>query len=258
MNRDITPLLGVLDPAPKGALTPAEHARREQLLSSVLADTGTATIKRRRPVRTIAIAGALAVGAAAAVVVAPVAYHMIKGTPGVLSPAAIGSWTSSPVQLAAETADSTAQQYCERNATGDPKATGPFTVSNADLRGEVTSMILTRGNDITLCLVGSDGAGLTEAIDPVGAIGADAVTLDTAGGHGEGSTGFDYMEGFAGSNVKAITLHDGSRTVQALVEDGRWTAWWPADPPTGEVSGDVTITLKDGTTRSVSGDSLFH
>ena len=53
MNRDITPLLGVLDPAPKRALTPAEHARREQLLSSVLADTGTATIKRRRPVRTM-------------------------------------------------------------------------------------------------------------------------------------------------------------------------------------------------------------
>ena len=250
MNRDITPLLGALDPAPRRALTPAEQARSEQLLSSVL----TVVVKRRRPVRRIAVA----VGVAAAVVVAPVAYHLATGVSGPLSNSAIASWTSVPVKLAASTTDSTAQQWCEQHATGDPKATGPFTVSNADLRGEVTSLVLTRGSDITLCLVGSDNAGLTEAIDPVGRIAANEINLDSAGGHGDGPSGFDYMEGSAGANVKSITLHDGDRTVEALVDGGRWTAWWPANPPTGDISGDVTITLTDGTTRSVSGQSLFQ
>jgi hypothetical protein len=250
MNRD---MLAALDPAPKRELTPAEQFRQEQLLSSILADA--APVKSRRPVRRIAIAGALVAGVAAAVVAAPVAYHVIRGNPAVLSAAAIGSWTGTPVRV---TADSDAQQWCEERASGDPNATGPFTVSNADLRGEVTSMILTRGKDITLCLVGSDQAGLTMAIDPVGNVAANAIVLDTAGGHGDGATGFNYVEGSAGAEVKAITLHEGSRTIDALIDGGRWTAWWPADPATGLLGGDVTITLKDGSTRSVPRQSLFR
>ncbi|MEV6603196.1 hypothetical protein [Kutzneria sp. NPDC051319] len=253
MNRT---MLAALDPAPKRELTPAEQFRQEQLLSSILADAAPVkSLKRRRPVRRIAIAGALVVGAAAAVIVAPVAYHMIRGNPGVLSAAAIGSWTGTAVRV---TADSGAQQWCEQRATGDPNATGPFTVSNADLRGEVTSMILARGKDITLCLVGSDEAGLTEAIDPVAQLAANAVMLDTAGGHGDGASAFNYVDGSAGSDVKAVTLHEGDRTIDALVDGGRWTAWWPADPATGLLGGNVTITLKDGSTRSVPGQSLFR
>jgi hypothetical protein len=253
MNRD---MLAALDPAPKRELTPAEQFRQEQLLSSILADT--VTIRRSRPMRRVAIAGALAAGMAAAVVVAPVAYHMIRGNPGLLSAAAIGSWTGTPVRLAAATTDSTAQQFCEQHATGDPKATGPFTISNADLRGQVTSMVLTRGNDITLCLVGSDGAGLTEAIEPVEKIAANTINIYTAGSHGEVSTGFSYAAGSAGSNVKAIVLHDGNRTVEALVDGGRWTAWWPTGEHLGGTPDTVTITLQDGTSHSVPGGSLFR
>jgi hypothetical protein len=250
MNRD---MLAALDPAPKRELTPPEQFRQEQLLSSILTDT--VAIKRSRPVRRVAIAGALAAGVAAAVVFGPVAYHIIRGNPGVLSAAAIGSWTGTPVRT---TADGTARQWCEDNASGDQNATGPFTVSNADLRGEVTSMVLTRGKDITLCLVAKDGTGLTELISPVGDIATNAINADSAGGHGDGNTAFNYVEGSAGSDVKAVTLHEGSRTIDALIDDGRWTAWWPADPPTGLLGGDVTITLKDGSIRSVPGRSLFH
>ncbi|MFC0436213.1 hypothetical protein [Kutzneria buriramensis] len=252
MNRDISPLLGVLDPAPPRALTVDEQARQEQLLSSVLAD---ARVVRRRPVRRIALAGALAVGAAAAVVVAPVAYHMIKGGGGPLSSTAISSWTGNPVRLAASSTDSTAQQFCEKNATGNPNATGPFTVSNADLRGEVTSMVLTRGKDITLCMVGTDGEGFTMAVDPIGKIAPKDITLDTAGSHGDGDSAFSYVEGFAGADVKSISVHDGSRTADALVDGGRWTVWWPG---TSDFTGTVTVTTTDGNSHSVRIDSLFH
>ncbi|MFC0540737.1 hypothetical protein [Kutzneria chonburiensis] len=250
MNRD---MLAALDPAPKRELSPAERHRQDQLLTSILADA--APVERRRPVRRIAIGGALVAGMAAAVVLGPVAYHMIRGNPNILSAAAIGSWTGTPTRL---TADSVARQWCEHHATGDQNATGPFTVSNADRRGEVTSMILTRGQDITLCLVGSDEAGLTEAIDPVTKLAANAIDLDTAGGHGDGVTGFNYAEGSAGADVTSVTLHEGSRTIDALIDHGRWTAWWPADPPTGLLGGDVTITMKDGSVRSVPAQSLFH
>jgi hypothetical protein len=250
MNRD---MLATLDPAPKRELTPAEQFRQEQLLSSILADT--VAIKRRRPVRRVAFAGALAAGVAAAVVFGPVAYHVIRGNPGVLSAAAIGSWTGTPTRV---TADSGARQWCEARATGEPDATGPFTVSNADLRGEVTSMVLARGKNITLCLVGSDEAGLTMAIDSVATVAPNAILLDTAGGHGDGATGFNYVEGSAGTDVKSITMHEGSRTIDALIDNGRWTAWWPADPADGLLSGNVTITLKDGSSRSVPGQSLFR
>jgi len=249
MNRD---MLAALDPAPKRELTPAEQFRQEQLLSSILADSMPV---KRHTVRRVAIAGALVAAVAAAVVAAPVAYHVIRGNPGVLSAAAIGSWTGAPVRV---TADSAARQWCEAHPTGDANNTGPFTVTNTDLRGEVTSMILTRGQDITLCLVGSDQAGLTMAIDPVGNVAANAIVLVTAGGHGDGATGFNYVEGNAGADVKAVTLHENGRTIEALVDGGRWTAWWPADPAEGLLDGDVTITLTDGSTRSVHGRSLFH
>lgn len=250
MNRD---MLAALDPAPKRELSPAEQLRQDQLLTSILADA--APVKRRRPVRRVAIGGALVAGMAAAVVFAPVAYHMIRGNPGILSAAAIGSWTGTPTR---GTADSGARQWCEDNATGDQHATGPFTLSSADQRGAVTSMVLSRGKDITLCMVASDASGFTEGISPVSKLAANAIDLDTAGGHGEGATGFNYVEGSAGADVRSVTLHDGSRTIDALIDHGRWTAWWPADPPTGEIGGDVTITLTDGSVRSVPGRSLFH
>ena len=42
------------------------------------------------------------------------------------------------------------------------------------------------------------------------------------------------------------------------VQDGRWTAWWPgSDHDNGGVPDSVTLTFADGTTRTVTGDSLF-
>jgi hypothetical protein len=260
MKLDISSLLSTLDPVPQRGLTAAEQARQEQLLSTVLADTGTAAAvrtTRRSPVRRLAYIGAAVAGAAAVTAVAvPVIQGMQQSGP--LSSAAVGSWTGTPVRLAAASApDLPGQKWCEQHATGEP-ASGPFTITNADRRGTVTSMVLARGDSLTLCLVDATGKGLTSAIDPVGPIAADAIGLDTAGGHGEGVTGFNYVEGIAGTGVKAITLHEGDRTIEAIVDSGRWTAWWPTTNPNGVPTGSVTVTLADGTTRTVSGDSLIH
>jgi hypothetical protein len=260
VKRDISSLLSALDPEPRRGLTAAEQARQEQLLSAVLADTGDDVAARtihRSPARRLAYIGAAMAGAAT---VTAVAVPVIQGMQqkGPLSSAAVSSWTATPVRLAgASVSDLPGQKWCEDHATGAP-ASGPFAVTNADRRGTVTSMVLIRKGNRTLCLVDADGQGLTMAIDPVGPIAADAIALDTSGGHGEGATAFNYAEGTAGTGVKAITLLEGGRTIEAIVDNGRWTAWWPTTTPDGVLTGSVTFTLADGTTRTVTGDSLMH
>lgn len=63
-----------------------------------------------------------------------------------------------------------------------------------------------------------------------------------------------------GSDVEKVTVRDHGHTVQATVQDGRWTAWWPDGNPDGLLTGTVTLTLtlRDGTTRTVDADALMR
>ncbi|KQY58617.1 hypothetical protein ASD11_02890 [Aeromicrobium sp. Root495] len=68
---------------------------------------------------------------------------------------------------------------------------------------------------------------------------------------------FTWVSGYAGDDVTGVTVHPPvGPDVEATVNDGRFSAWWPA----GEVRGDhpgvggawsYSVTLVDGTTRRI-------
>lgn len=78
-------------------------------------------------------------------------------------------------------------------------------ISNADLRGKVASMVVTRGDVSAYCLAGSDG----------------------------GDEELNSVVGWAGSDVEGITVRDHGHTIEATIQGGRFTAWWPDGDPDG-------------------------
>lgn len=243
-------------------------------------DTPTTSPARPRLRRRLAftLAGALAMGAAAVALMQHgqlqngqtqhgqaqhgqtqhgQAQHGQSGT-GPLSSAELASWTSTPTPVDPSTdLGATTRKWCLDRMTDAPGAGEPVTITNADFRGKVTSMIVNRGGNAMLCYVASDTSGLWETIDPAKPVAADAITYDTGGSHGNGAATFNYAEGSAGADVKAITMQNGGRTFQITVQNGRWTAWWPGSDGQAGVPGTVTLTLTGGTTRTVSGASLL-
>ncbi|MFJ8109013.1 hypothetical protein [Streptomyces sp. NPDC096132] len=260
MNNDLLSRLAELDAAPRTEPTAAEIDREETLLRTILADTGrpagSAGVFFRRPLvrRTgFALAGALAAGTALVAVTG--------GLPGIggsgpLSSAELASWTGTPKVLdTAAAMGSAAGKQCldltEDMGTGSPE------VSNADIRGNVASMVVTRGGDAVYCLAGSDGSGIAMAISPVVALPADGISLDTYGARGSDDQEFNYVVGAVGSDVEEVVVHDHGKTARATVDDGRMTAWWPDGRPDGLLTGTFTVTLKDGTSHTFSADALM-
>jgi hypothetical protein len=271
MNQDPMTRLTLLDPAPATAPDPAEHARRAEMLRRILADPrpSRAITRRarpaRRPVRRLALAGGtiLAAGVTAVALVAGVALHRADqaGTGG-LTGAELASWTGAPHRLdVGSAAGRAAEHWCLGQLSSAPAADRPATITNADIRGQVASLVISRAGFSFLCLTGGDGTGLWETIadpqTPVAAPGARQIILDSAGSHGDGSTGYTYVEGLAGRDVTAVTIHDAGQIITATLQGGRWTAWWPTADPHGTVTGYVVVTTDHGRT-TVSGNSLLH
>lgn len=257
-EKNLPRLLATLDAAPVRELTETENNRKEHLLRTVMhgaaSTTQSASPARRRLLIWVA-AGAVA--ATAAVVVVSQTSQSVPGSSGPLSSAELASWTGTPSQLAATSAEATvAEKWCVK-ALGSDYSGKPVSYSNLDVRGSITSVVVTGGTTISYCLTDKAGQGMTAVIDPVKKVPSNAIEVDSAGGHGEGSTGFNYLVGSVGSDVKAVTLHDGGRTIEANIQNDRFTAWWPSAEPTGSASGKVVLTLKSGSTRTVSGDSIF-
>jgi hypothetical protein len=237
-------------------LPPGRHAlHRERLMRRIDLDTPSTSPAPPRLRRRLALTFAAAVTVGAAAAVAVTQSHPAAGGP--LSDAEVADWTGTPTQLDPATGKGAdAQKWCLDTMKGAPGAGQATTITNADLRGGVASMIVNRGGNAMLCLVGSDHKGMWEVIDPVKSVAPDAITLNTAGAHGNGAAAFSYAEGSVGADVKAITMADGRHTFRVTVSNGRWTAWWPGMSQ-GGVPGSVTLTLANGTTRTVSGASML-
>ncbi|MFC8103110.1 hypothetical protein [Streptomyces sp. NPDC057363] len=263
MKPDLLSRLAELDAAPRTELSTAELDRKEQLLLTVLSDTDrpgrpVATAHRRPLVRRAAytMAAGLAAGAA---LLAVTADPPGQGGAGPLSATEVAAWTG--------TADDSNDAHisfgwCLEKTKDVSGAGGWGNVSNADLRGTTTSMIVTRHGDAAYCLAGSDGSGVAVPIGPAVDAPANGITLDAQGARGSGSAGFRYAVGSVGADVKEITVRDQGRTVHATVQQipslpyGRWTAWWPDSDSHDRLTGTLTLTLKDGTTRTIDGESL--
>jgi hypothetical protein len=252
---DLAPLAR-LDAAGDNRLTTAERDHQERLLGTILTDVTVAPhpVRRRRTGRVVLVAA----GAFVLVAGAFALTVQLRGAgAGPLDSADVSGWTANPVQLVADTGQaSKAEQWCHTELADAPGAGSPATITNADLRGQVASMIVTRAGSSMYCLASQDGTGLWEVIDPVTPLPADGIAIDSAGAHGSGADEFSYAEGSVGRDVTAISLRAGSRRFGAVVDHGRWTAWWPGDEV--DLTGTVTLTLSNGSTRTVSSASLQH
>ena len=266
MNNTTLDQLKNHDAAPAGTLTPSERERSDALLRSVLSDRRPApSVQPRQKASRARIWAVVAASGAAALIVggAIIAPHFASrlspsaASSGSLTTVELASWTSTPTHDVSQTA----KDWCLGSMASGPGAGDSASITNQDQRGEVASMIVNRGGYVMLCIAGPDSTGFWELdgspTDPAPTVASDGLTIESAGSHGDGATGFTYVEGFAGSSVKAITVHDAGKTFVATVEDGRWTAWWPTPNPHGTVTGTVTIETTAGTTHTVTGGSLL-
>ncbi|MEV4349850.1 hypothetical protein AB0J83_35780 [Actinoplanes sp. NPDC049596] len=255
MKPDVTTMVAPYDVAPPHSLSPAEHHRRDDILAQIMAEPPLAAAAPPAPARRRRLPALILAGGAAAVLVAggvaAVTVSRVSKNSQLLSSVELAAWTPTPAKLdMSSPTGRRALDYCRRHLTGDRTDDPSPAVTGADLRGKIASMYLTSGPDTTLCLVGSDGAGLSELVDPVPAgLPADALIIDTAGGHGNGDASFSYVGGFAGAAVKGVTLQGSGIAVRATVEGGRWTAWWP-EPGDATLDDDASVTVTSATGRT--------
>ncbi|ULR52102.1 hypothetical protein [Streptomyces deccanensis] len=254
--------LAPLDAAPPTEPTAAEIDREETLLRTILADTeppgrSVRPGSRRPLVRRVSftVAGALTAGLAVLTATGGLSGLPGFGSQGPLSSAGLASWTGTPSSLESAGEEGSAAEKVCLDMTKD-YGSGPVGVSNADIRGSVASMVVSRGGDAAYCLASSDGAGITMAVSPALDLPADGIELDTYGARGEGSGQVNYAVGSVGSEVEKVTLKEQGHTVQATLQDGRWTAWWPEGDPDGLITGTTTLTFTDGTTRTIKSPEL--
>jgi hypothetical protein len=258
MTRDVLSRLGDLDAAPRTNLTAAQIEHRDQLLRRVLADSAPSeaaprTVVRRRPLMRrllLTTAGAAAAGAAVLAV-----SGSLPGTEdsGPLSSSQLAGWTPGAEPLDTTTAEGReARKECLEVTEQYGDDTAPTTVTSADIRGSVASMVISDGSLSVYCLAASDGGAMSLRVERNSPdLAADAVMVDSLGARGSGSAQLNWALGFVGREVKKVTVRDSGRTIEATVQDGRWTAWWPQGDPEG-IFDTVTVTLVDGSTRTVS------
>jgi hypothetical protein len=262
---DLLDRLAEVNPAPRRELSGLERAQKAALRQRLVVDHGGAIPVRsdnfRRRWVTGAFAGLLALGA----VFAFVFIHPTTPTTtqalgvGSLTAADLAGWVSSPHQLSGS---SRAEQACAGQLSVEPLSSGPVSVSNADIRGIVTSAIVSQGRYSAWCVAGSDPEPLflllnsPQYVQPTPA--ADSIFIGPSGTH-LAPGGYSFAEGTVGASVKSVTLHENGLSIVATVENGQWTAWWPSNDSDGSgyvVKGQLTVGLADGTQVSYAADQV--
>ena len=259
-----------LDPASAATLTEAERQRADAMLARILAAPGHEPVRpeparpRRRRGRVLVPVGLLAAAAVA------VPLTLTGGS-------AFASWTADPEPLSPSAAEAAAATCRSALDIRDQSAR----VVIGERRGGWTYVLLDGPDGEGACLMPDDLVGDNDVAargsgffgsydtDPMPAptpardgiveteSAAGAVTLPGRLGVGTIEGWFTWVTGYAGSDVTGVTVHPPvGPDVEASLEDGRFSAWWPAGEARGDNPGvggawTYTVTLADGTTQRV-------
>lgn len=135
----------------------------------------------------------------------------------------------------------------------------------AERRGKYTLTVMGGRGNLGHCLTTEDegaGAGMATAVDPTLRPGPGELSVLDFDGSTMGGPDPDKVEmnpativmgGRIGPDVREVTIHPpGQVPVQATVDNGYWTAWWPFEListkiPT-PIGATAELTLTDGST----------
>ena len=259
-----------LDPAPGTALTEAERQRADTVLDRIVATPGdehlgTVTDRPARRRRRVLVPVGLLAAAAVAV---PTALG---------GGSAFASWTTTPARLG-PSAQAAAAATC-RAALDIPDQDMRVVIS--ERRGGWTTVLLDGPRSEGACLMPDDLVGASDVEHHrrgfFGSYDDEAVKAPTPARDGivesESMAGtvsgpgrlpfltvddwFGWVSGYAGPDVTGVTVHPPvGPDVEAALEGGRFSAWWPAGEARGDNPGvgggwTYSVTLADGTTRRV-------
>ncbi|MDF1486882.1 hypothetical protein [Tessaracoccus caeni] len=264
-----------LDSAPPAPLTDAEmhHAatERARIMATPVPDTTPA--RTAWPYRRLALAAGILVAVAALV------PYGLGGTP------AFASWTPIPTLLTGAAAEEAGADCLRRHtdheipanleADWDTSAVPEMKPVLAEQRGDWVTVFLAGGGAEASCLMQTDiepdehqmmGGYNPDAAEPPapeqdGLVETHAMSgsFDVPNRIGIGTIDdwYGWVAGYVGDEVSAVTVHSPAGTdVEASVNNGQYSAWWPAGPARGSnpaVGGgwSYTVTLTDGTTQEI-------
>jgi hypothetical protein len=242
----------VLDPAHDREPTEMEWTRSRAMIER------TMTAPRKPfPVKRLAIGVTAAAAFAVAGVIAVPA--LLPSTAG----QAIASWTAKPDQLSG--ADVMPQaKTCAKSGVGglDAGTLASKDVIIADQRGDITSLIIGRGDTVMECLtVGTEDSLTAQALSspevPPRTPGKLHATVETYWSRGSGKSEYSHVVGRTDAAVTAVDISlPNGKVFPASAKDGWWTAWWPG-PEGGQADG-FTITVHTATATATYSPSQLR
>jgi len=253
--------LADLDSAPATPPSDAAERRRLAMLERIVATPQTPAPSRptRSPGRARRRIVVAAVGATVVLVPALLlGIHRLPHQGGSasagLTSADLASWVSTSTPRDAAQLSASAKRWCIDATDGQAGSRASVRIEGGDQRGEVATMLITRGSDLDLCLADQAGGGgywelVSSADSPLPTVPVREVLLQSAGQHGSDDVGTAW--GQIGSDIEAVVLHLGHRDVDATVTDGIWSAWWPAAVVGDDSPTSATVTYTDGRTATV-------
>ena len=204
-----------------------ERQRAATTLERIIATDPAASAPRPRRSR-----GRLVIAAAAVLPVAAAGWFLLPKGNG---DAAYASWTATPKAVGGHLDAVDAE--CREQSGGGSIDMARAKIALAERRGDYVALLYQTDNPdgSAPCLV-RNPAG-TDTVEVVGfaVTGSSGPLVKapakgfTQGGISEfgGSNASAVTDGAVGTQVVGVTIHAGTRTVQASVKDGRYAAWWP-------------------------------
>jgi len=219
-----------LDPAGGRVLNSTEVTRRSALLERIVATPPTP----RRRTRRAALAG---VGTAVGLLVAGAVFAPVAAT---------ATWTLQPTHPTEEQSLQMGTDCAENWDAGiDWPAVTSDDILLSERRGESGLTIMRMGATVIQCTdIGSGSPGWEALGDGYSAAPGRIMTMSRGTSGDPGASQYSSITGLAGEGVTGVDVigFDGVIRVQATVESGWFTAWWPGGSG-GDVEDQDTVTV---------------